>query len=69
MEGRIRGNLKYIKEYKSCEFQPLLEPLDLGEGVETPIWLLLPFPALHSFIEAYQLFGKIFNASLHFSNA
>ena len=48
MEGRIRGNLKYIKEYKSCEFQPLLEPLDLGEGVETPIWLLLPFPALHT---------------------
>ena len=39
-----------VKYQNLKKFEPLLEPLDLGEGVETPVWLLLPFPALHTVI-------------------
>ena len=41
---------KNIKDFKSCELLPLLEPLDLPEGAETPIWLKIPFPPLHTVI-------------------
>ena len=36
--------------FKSCEFFPLLDPLDLPNGQETPVWALIPFPPLHTVI-------------------
>ena len=41
---------KHIKNFYSCEFVPALEPLELKDGVETPVWLLIPFPPLHTVI-------------------
>ena len=33
----LNGNRSNLKNHKNAEFEPLPEPLDLGEGIETPI--------------------------------
>ena len=40
---------KHLKDdlYKNNEFLPLFDPLDLDNGQETPVWLIIPFPGLH----------------------
>ena len=37
-----------MKDYKNNEYIPLLEPLQLVDDQETPVWLLVPFPLLHT---------------------
>jgi hypothetical protein len=39
---------KKLKLFKNNEFLPLLEPLDLENGEETPVWAVIPFPPLHT---------------------
>ena len=46
--GKI--NRKHLRQFKCNEYIPLLDPFVLEDKQETPVWLLLPFPGLHTII-------------------
>ena len=39
---------KLIQNFKNCDFIPLLDPLDLPNDAQTPVWVKIPFPPLHT---------------------
>ena len=39
--------VRLIQNFQNCDFIPLLDPLDLPNDAQTPVWVKISFPPLH----------------------